>query len=218
MTASPIPRIFEGRTVCIVAGGPSLAGFRWGDLTLANVIAINRAYEVLPFAKMLWWGDASFFRQHKTGLWSHGCYYKATFKHGYGQDEIPEWVTTYRVSGREGFDPDPACMRTGNNSTYAAMHLCAHLGAKRIVLFGVDMKWSGDRTHWHDGYGTAPIPGMLEDKMRPLFAGLVQPLAERGIEVINASPDSALDLWPRCSLSDGVRFANEESARRNPAG
>lgn len=205
--AEVIPKIFEGRTVAIIAGGPSLKALRWSRLERATTVAINRAHEVLPFASLLWWGDAPFFRPNVDALHAHPCYYKATMRQGYQKGEIPPWVFSYECTGREGFDPDPNCIRSGNNSAYAAMHVVAHQNPARIVLFGVDMQHGpGGETHWHSGHGIVHEEYTLTEKMRPLFAGLVKPLAHRGIEVINASPESALNCWPRCSIDEGVEI------------
>lgn len=203
----PIPRIFEGQAVAIVAGGPSLRGFEWEQLRGVPAIAINRAYEVMPFAPLLWWSDSRFWRQHRDGLERHSAIWKATcFTNYYEQDAIPSWVTQYRMTERSGFDPDPRYLRSGNNSTHAAMCLAAHLGSTRQVLLGVDMRHGpAGETHFHDGHGQIHMEQTLTNLMLPFFDTLVEPLANRKIEVINASPDSALTVWPRCSIEEGLK-------------
>lgn len=204
---TPIPRIFEGQAVAIVAGGPSLKGFDWERLRGVPAIAINRAYEVMPFAPVLWWSDSRFWRNHRDGLERHAAIWKATcFTNYHEQDAIPSWVTQYRMTETAGFDPDSRYLRSGNNSSYAAIHLAAHLGAKRIVLFGVDMQHGpAGETHFHDGHGIPHNAETLTTFMLPFFDTLAAPLAERGIEVINASEQSALKTWPRCSIEEGLQ-------------
>ena len=50
----PFPRVHDGdwsgERCFIVGGGPSLRGFDWGRLRGERVIAVNRAFEQLPFA------------------------------------------------------------------------------------------------------------------------------------------------------------------------
>jgi hypothetical protein len=204
---TPIPRIFEGQAVAIVAGGPSLVGFDWEQLRGVPAIAINRAYEVMPFAPVLWWTDAKFWRGHHAGIEAHRAIWKATCQVGYqGIEPLPSWVTQYRFTETGGFDPDPKNLRSGNNSAYAAMHLAAHLGARRLVLLGVDMRHgAGGATHFHGGYGTPHLEENLARYMVPFFDTLAAPLAERKVEVINASPESALTVWPRCSIIEGLK-------------
>jgi len=209
-----IPPIFNGQAVAIVGGGTSLDGFDFAQLDGANVIALNRAYEFVPRASALWWSDALFFRKHREALEAHAAFSKATGNLGYQKDELPGWVHEYTFTGHSGFDPDPHCIRHGNNSAFAGMHLAVHLGAKCIVLFGVDMRHGPDgKTHFHGGHGTVHIEDTMTRHMLPLFASLAKPLAKRGVRVINASQDSALKVWPRCSIADGVALVQETSSQ-----
>jgi hypothetical protein len=204
---TPIPRIFEGQSVAIVAGGPSLRGFDWERLRGVPAIAINRAYEMMPFAPVLWWSDSRFWRQHKAALERHAAIWKATcFTNYLEEDAVPSWVTQYRMTETAGFDPDPRYLRSGNNSAFAAICLAAHLGAARLVLLGVDMRHGpAGETHYHGGHGLPHSEDTLTTFMLPFFETLAAPLAALGIEVINASPDSALTVWPRCSIEEGLQ-------------
>lgn len=221
-----IPRIFDGQPCIIVAGGPSLWGFDFGRLAGLNVIAINRAYEVVPGAQVLWWSDCTFFLRHRKALEAHRAPYKASARYDYPDSVQAPWVNFYRFTGHLGFDHDPANLRHGNNSAYAAMHLAVHLGAAAQILLGVDMAApAGKRTHFHDGHGH-PLPDeTLKQVMLPHFASLAPPLVQMGITVLNASPDSALRVWPRCSIDKGLaeyrRLAGKEAAceiSRRPVG
>lgn len=216
---TPIPPIFEGQAVALVAGGPSLRGFDFERLRGFPVIAINRALEVLPFAHVLWWTDASFWRRRRDAIMAHRAIWKATCQtHYHETDALPESVIQYRFTGHQGFDEDPRCLRSGNNSTYAAMHLLAHQRPARIVLFGVDMQHGpAGETHFHDGHGLPHTESTLTNLMLPYFEGLVAPLAARGIEVINASPQSALRLWPRCSIDEGLACLESPSSANSPS-
>lgn len=211
-----IPRIFEGRPVIIVAGGPSLTCFDFDRLYGKHVIAINRAYEVCPFAPVLWWSDARFWRHHRPGLTAHPASWKATCTTGYHpDDDVPSWVHQYGFTGVAGFDPDPTHLRHGNNSAYAAIHFAAHLGANLIVLLGVDMRHGvKGETHYHSGHGFLHLEETLTNYMAPYFKHLAAPLAERGIRVLNASVESALTVWPRCSIDEGLEAYDEAIAPR----
>ena len=202
-----IAPVFEGKSVAIVAGGPSLTGFDFGLFAPRMTLAINRAHEFLPRACVLWWTDASYWRRARESLTAHAAAAKATGNIGYrASDELPASVHVCRLTGLSGFDPDPECLRHGNNSAYAAMHLAAHLGARRIVLFGVDMKHGADgRSHFHGGYDQTLRARTLERSMLPYFASLQKPLDARGIEVLNASPHSALKVWPRIGIEEGLQ-------------
>lgn len=208
-----IPRIFAGQTVAIVAGGPSLVGFDFSRLEGAPSIAINLAMDVMPFATVLWWTDALFYRRPGISerILAHRAPYKATAHLGYGSQEPDPSIHVYHFTGVDGFDDDPGRLRHGNNGGYAAMHLAAHLGARRLVLFGFDMRVGADgRSHFHGGHGLPYHEHTLKSLMLPYFKALASPLAERGVEVYNASPDSALTLWPRCSIDEGVAMVQRQ--------
>lgn len=203
---APLPRVLDGETVFICAGGPSLIGFDWRRLDGRRVIAINRALEFVPGADVLWWSDASFWRRNRDAIMAHEAPIKATCQVDYrDEDELPQEIVQYHFTGGIGFDERPGCLRHGNNGGYAAIHLAAHLGAARIVLLGVDMKYGpAGESHFHGGHGLVHREAVLTELMLPHFEPLVKPLQRRGITVLNASPDSALRCWPRCSIDEGL--------------
>lgn len=203
---------FQGHTVFVVGGGASLSGFRWDRLAGRYVCAINRAYEVIPGAQMLYWSDAIFFRPHRDAIMAHGAPLKAALDWGYEKGELPADIVRFRKSetgdGRCGFDPDPSRLFTFNNSAGAALHVLAHMRPSRIVLLGVDMRHGSDgRTHWHSGHNRYVAEETLTNLMLPHFEALRDPMAERGIEVLNAiNPDipSALEVWPKITIEEAM--------------
>lgn len=201
-----IPPIFASATVCLVAGGPSLKNFDWSRLHGRQVIAINRAFETCPQAQVLWWSDHLFYLRNREAIDAHAAPYKATGLRSNEQHaDLAAEVHRYRFTGLHGLDAEPGCVRTGNNSAFAALHLAAHLGARKIVLLGVDMKHgAAGETHWHNGHGIAHIEHTLTHQMLPYFESLKEPLAALGIEVLNANPESALLTWPRMTFDQAL--------------
>jgi hypothetical protein len=123
----------------------------------------------------------------------------------YMPGELPTEIHEYQFTGLTGFDDRPGCLRHGNNSAYAAMHLAAHLGASALILLGVDMQHGpAGQTHFHGGHGHKHFAETLKNTMLPYFASLAPALAERGIRVLNASIGSALRVWPRCTIQEGL--------------
>ena len=206
-----IPRIFENKAVIIVGGGPSLIDFDWHELEGLPTIAINRALEVMPDATLLWWYDARFWRHHKDKILAHSARWKATVHLGYSAaDLLPDTIYQYRMTGVDGFDPNPNCVRSGNNSAFGAMHLATHLGAWKIILLGVDMRHGPKgQTHFHSGYVTQNLEQTLTNYMVPYFKTLAQPLRDRRVDVLNASPISAIECWPKCSIAEGIAAARQ---------
>ncbi|MFQ5954709.1 MAG: hypothetical protein ACE5JZ_06580 [Kiloniellales bacterium] len=170
----------------------------------ARVIAINDAYLLAPWADVLYFCDCRWFEWHAErpefqafkGL-------KVTL-----DEEVPKRhpdIKGVRNTGRDGLEMAPTGIRTGRNGGYQAINLAVHLGAARIVLLGYDMKPAADgRTHWHGGHPVPLKETVFQRAMLPCFATLVRPLQELGVEVINATPDSALTTFPKRRLEDAL--------------
>jgi hypothetical protein len=81
-----------------------------------------------------------------------------------------------------------------------------HLGAKRVILLGVDLR-HGDSPltrNFHSGYGVGAPEAEAVEKWRTSFEGLAPILKAMGVEVVNGSPNSALTVFPRCSVEDSL--------------
>jgi hypothetical protein len=193
-------RFSHAQTVYIIAGGPSLVGFDWKWFANKATIGINRAHEVLPDARALWWTDYRFWDLHSEAILRHRAPLLAAafdkFRRTY-----PERVTRYRLTGMKGLDLNPGCIRHGNNGGHAALNLAVQLGARRIILVGYDFYRSviDDKIvdHWHDSHPWGQMKEVtLVKQMLPNFAGLNEITRELGIEVHNANRLSRLKEFP----------------------
>jgi hypothetical protein len=146
---------WAGARCYILGGGPSLKDFDLSATVGSRVIAVNRAYEICPWADIVASCDDCFYGWHK-----HDPRYR-----DYGGLKVmmlvdpnphlePDvWVvpgTTERCVGsiKEG-------LGHGWNSGYGALMLAVALGCDPVYLVGFDME--GDaaadtQTWWHDGY------------------------------------------------------------------
>jgi hypothetical protein len=194
----PVPRIWDGETAVILAGGPSLIA---EDIEAvrgrARVIAIKDAVWLAPWADAFyccggeivgtWW------KHYGAELLFEGLRYTLDPKAG-------DYASVLRDTGVTGLELDPSGLRTGKNSGYQAINLAVHLGASRIVLLGYDMQQAPDgRHHWFGAHPynkrEPPYQALLE-----LWPSIVEPLRHCGVTVLNASRSSALDVFPRVSL------------------
>lgn len=196
-TATPLRKLWPGSTVVCIATGTSL---RKADVDAccgrARVIAINDAYKLAP------WADALYACDSRWWHWHRGV--KSFAGQKYSLDNrvkrlCPE-VTVLRNTGETGLELDPAAIRTGKNSGYQAINVAVHLGAKVILLLGYDMRLGpGHRSHF---FGEHPHPVKPPfHLMIPKFATLVAPLMAVGVKVINCTPQSALECFPRMDLT-----------------
>jgi len=205
--------IFAGCSVIVAAGGPSfsmrqvrtIARARLAPESKIRIIAVNDA--IYPLFGVADWHHAC------DGEWWHAHIQTAHTFPGIKttlSETIPEpWVTGYlENSGCEGFDPDPSRCRTGANSAYQAMHIAIHAGARRIILVGVDMRdGPAHEKHWFGDHPPAigQHPVQYDSLMAPHFATLKPALEARRIEVLNASPGSALTAFPMAELEDALQ-------------
>ncbi|MES2341730.1 MAG: hypothetical protein V4597_08630 [Pseudomonadota bacterium] len=205
----PVPRIWPGATVAILAGGPSLTAGQAEDVARAGArtIAVKDAIRIAPWAGVLYGGDAKWWGHHGPSLSAYAGPRYGIEPYSPTPDPARWGVAVLRNTGQVGLETDPSGLRTGKNSGYQAVNLAVHLGAARIVLLGFDMQPDGqDRHHWFGAhpYRTADPP--YRD-FREMFKTIVEPLQALGIEVLNATPGSALDSFPRVALADALQAA-----------
>lgn len=185
----------DERVIYVVGGGPSLKGYDWSLLRGKRVIAVNRSYEVIPWAEIVYFTDGRFFNWHKDGLLKHAGVKITGSKHV----DHPE-VVNYKLTGCKGLDLGDKQLKHGNNSGHAAINLAVHMGAKLIILLGFDMKFDGGESHWHDGYSIVNRPKQYE-KMTSCFGPIAKELDSMGILVFNACEDSMLREFYRIPLN-----------------
>lgn len=95
----------------------------------------------------------------------------------------------------------PDRLAPGKNGGYQAINFAALAGAARIVLLGFDMKHRGGQSNWH-GKHLVKSPERWVKQYLPLFRPLAAELKKDGIEVINASEQTALDAFPRRPIAE----------------
>jgi hypothetical protein len=100
---------------------------------------------------------------------------------------------------------EPGVIGWGGNSGFHAINLAAQFGARRIVLVGYDMTMKNG-LHWHGAHPRGlnnPTKGNV-DRWRRAIDGGAPVLEAAGIEVINATPDSALQAYPFMPLEEAL--------------
>ena len=91
----------------------------------------------------------------------------------------------------------------GRNSGFQALNLVVQFGASRVILAGYDMK--GQHYYGRNRWPRAGNP--TDDAMKNWAAimGRSAPVLERmGVSVVNVSPDSALECFPKMTLQEAL--------------
>lgn len=98
----------------------------------------------------------------------------------------------------DGFSDNPDAV-VAPNSGYGALNLAYLRGAELVVLLGFDL-----------------TPGRCQTSSRPeqvreypvwakAFDSTLPQLQQRGVRVLNASPDSAITAYPRVSIDEALQ-------------
>lgn len=200
---------------CIVAAtGPSLTAGVAEACKGHNIIAVNDAYRLMPFADVLyacdekWWdvhGGCQGFRGEKWS--SHGDESgpsapqnsKTSAADRYGLRLVRGW-------DREGFSLDSRYIHYGSNSGFQAINLAILFGAKRILLVGFDMTAHSGKKHFFGDHPAGLINNANYERFIPQFERAAKLLPD-GIEVINCTKGSSLRCFPMMELSDALSVA-----------
>lgn len=191
-----VPDIWPGETVAVIGGGKSLTPAQVNACRgRVRVIAINDAYRLAPWADVLWFCDRKWFDWHRAGVMAFTGQV-ATLENYDLRAVLPRLWCLHNV-GQTGLYAERWGVMTGGNSGYQAINLAVHLGVRRILLLGFDMKPG----HWFGDHPRPTPPHVYAGTMLPKFPTLVEPLKKRGVEVINCTPGSALDVFPKANLA-----------------
>lgn len=126
---------------------------------------------------------------------------------------VPERVALIRRASGPGLSDDPSMVYGGGTSGYGALGLAYLKRAKDIVLFGYDYgragdDWHADETPYERGhvYHESRWQGWAR------FLSVLAPiLASKGMNVTNASPQSAVTGFPRVTVEGGIHLAIQGS-------
>jgi len=219
MTWEKIPKLFEGRTVRVFGGGPSLGLLEAhrDQLDKVPTIVVNTAMYLHPKAEVLFFSDAWFYWHAKEDIQAfpglkvtiNKCY---TDKLGVRRDASLENEPNLYIqpTGSYGWDATRNIICFNRSSGAGAIQLAWHMGAKRIVLFGFDMQEVNGVFEWK----SMNRRGDRECKSDPAFffrkgmETMFQRAGERGVllydMVVNATPGSQMKLFPITTVEKGL--------------
>jgi hypothetical protein len=191
---------WRGQACAIIASGPSTK--RAGVELLKDrlpVIAIKRNVELAPWADIVYGCDYPWWRSVRGLPDYHGIKaswsVKACDQWGLKRVEIPD------IRGDALLFDKAGTVGAGGNSGFQALNLALQFGADRVLLVGFDMQGE----HW---YGRNTAMGMNNPtdsnfrRWRAALTGAAPVLAERGVEVVNASPVSDVKSFRRQGVAE----------------
>lgn len=199
MTA--VERIWPDETIVVLASGPSLTQADVDACRGRRVIAVKDAVRLAPWADVLYFagvGVGSWWKTYTTLIRSFAGL-KFTL-----EPKAEALAPMLRNTGMLGLETDPTGLRHGRNSGYQAVNLAVHVGARRIVLLGFDMRRdANNRSHFFGEHAYHTVPSQY-DMFTRCFDSMIAPLQVLGVEVLNATRDTALTSFPRVSLAEAL--------------
>lgn len=197
----PVTQYHEA--IAIVASGESLSSIKIPKLDRAKVIAVNGGH--VHCEPDYWFtldpspmniGRAKSLPNSVKGYMAVPRDFSPRFRMNVQYLERVTGDGHGRYKTRKGIAPYVDQIYTGNSLT-GAIQLAAHMGAKRICLFGADgtSAYADESGHARD---LSPMPDLCE--------GLKHDLIDRGIEVLNTTPFDAITTWPRVLIEDGLKW------------
>lgn len=192
-----VPKIWNSKTTCyVIGGGSSLKDMDLSILNNQHVIVVNNAYQLVPWADFLFFMDREWLTQHSERLKEfHGIILTIlTDYEKYSQGL--RGVKLLKRGQRDGFSTSSMVVNHGGNSGFCAVNLADLLGAGRIILVGFDMKVVNGQHNYHTEHYREISNDIYETEYIKPFSTL------RGIEILNATPNSAIKCFEFIKLED----------------
>lgn len=204
-----LPRPFEGGTVFILGGGPSLKRTNLKQIVDRHVLGCNDAFRLgswvdwIIFADRRWW----MWNHEEASKWENReqiiCLVPQFLEE---RKKFPYLKILRRDEARFGLsvEQDTCCWNRGCGG--AAINAAYLLGAARVVLLGFDMKMVEGKHNWHDNHKKEERPQIYQASMVPFLKPMSDALKVTGLQVVNATPGSALNIFPQVELTELFRM------------
>ncbi len=210
-TAWSVPVIWPDATVVVIGTGPSLTLSQLHLVARARLAERCHVIVVNDAVFVAWWAD-----------WLHACDYKWWAWHRDTAPKFPgirttcietvpeSWARYLKViipnteGDRGGFAEDPDTVAGGGNGGYQAIQLAVKAGGHKVLLLGLDMKLADDGNPHYHGDHPDQTRSDYKNTMLPHFPGLAKDPKRLNVEVLNCSPGSAIDCFPRVPIEEAL--------------
>ena len=195
--------------VFVLGGGPSINETNLDPIKSYPVIGTNASVFLGDWVDIVFFVDDRFYNWHSEAIDNfpnrviHCCSnYKDKFEY---LEKVPAPSQVAKADPIVWNKKKIAYFtNNGGNAGASAIALACKLGAKQIILLGFDFKTKGGRHNYHDYHNHTPQKNIYQQKFLIQFKRLAEETERLGIRIINATPDSALDVFPQESLEDLV--------------
>lgn len=194
--------LFAGETVFCLASGQSLTSEICERVRGRRAIVVNSSAPKAPWADVLYFTDSGWYepRRDLVANWP-GLVISMSRT---AKRELPDKVKRVQGEGDPAFPPSfkrsSSVIQQGRSSGHTAVSLAIAMGARRVVLLGYDMRIVDGKEHCHQEYtGPRDLDQYRRDFV-PAFDGWNEAAKDVGVEILNATKDSALTQFPFVDL------------------
>ena len=198
--------------IYILGGGPSLNDVNFDLIKDKHVIGVNNAYgdricdkkgnlieyKCRDWVDVCFYGDGRWFDWHKEWIKNFkgqifSCATRARHLSG----------VVYIQRGKSlGIETKTNAVSWNRSSGATAISLAYHFGAKRIILLGFDMKMVNGKGNWHNDHKTARKDPSVYRRFNEVFKHIKKDADKLGVEILNATTDSAIADFKVVKLED----------------
>lgn len=172
----------------------------------------NKVWEIVPDLQVLYGCNLGFWQEYWSPTLANYPASKWTTNAVAATNYGIHWVAEVN---RSGLSQNPAFIHHGHGSGYSLVNLVYLMGAARIVLLGYDLKYAPDYDGKGHHIGSQPrhyfgeYPSKLQHwpsvhvhrGVHTELLNLYRSIADQDVvEVINATPGSAIDCFPTMDL------------------
>lgn len=216
-----VPRDWCGeRVAIIIGGGPSAADVSPELLRGRKVVVVNSSYERFPFADLLFFGDRQWWEHHQERLRSFAGDIVTTVDIDCERvKRLNNCRPNKGIIGSRTLPPlsvsfDRTAVPCRRTSMVPAANIAVLRGVRALVWLGLDGKPAADGRSCHHlphpaSFGT-PTLTKWKTQLDHDLTGFAASLEAHGVKVINASPGSAVPLWPIMPLAEALAVIEQE--------
>lgn len=169
-----------------------------------HTIGVNNAFMIGPWIDFVFFGDCSWYHIHKKALFEYPGIKVTCCKNFTSRFNNPKGVKYLNKDNKNvGISSNNTKVGWNKNSGAASISLAAHLGVKQIILLGFDMSLNDKGiSHWHGSHRKRPNMPPPFSRHLAGFPQIQKDAKSRGIEILNASPNSTITVFKKIKLED----------------
>lgn len=188
------------KEIHIACGGPSAQG----DLRVSPLITTNKDGWRYPDADYFVTCDISFMKHNfsriKNEIRSQKIFVNDANNRKYEMLHLTNFSMFINCHSREGFGRRWDEFNTGCNSGFTAVQFAILMGYTRIHVYGLDLCYKDERSHWHEGYGHGKV--FLKERLNVFYNKFKNALEQlEGVTLVSHSSFSRLNGLPNVEVN-----------------